>query len=637
VILLAFNNSVNGQLNKIFFYNQARNYISEDKFTEAINSLNTLIRSDSTIAEAWFLRGVSKYNLDDLHGAQADLSRAIRHNPVFTQAYLYRGVVHTRFSRYTQANTDFDMVIDLRPNSADGYYSRGINYLLTQQPVKSINDFSEVIKLNPRNVDAWINRGTAKLYNIDSLGALSDYAQAIRINPSYAEAYSKRGRLYFEMKKYHLALDDINKAISLDTANPLNLFIRALTYNSLDNSEAALADLNSAISISPNNALSIYNRGLIFWKKGDTKSALRDFNRVSELNPENVLVYFNRGVLLYEIDKFNDALTDFTKAIELFPDFANAYLGRASSYARLGNYYESERDKSFAQSIAERFSNQHNQPLTDTSQKFNNLIAFNSDFSPRNTIPLLNEFEGRPIDILPFARVVAVPTKQLITISQNFKPLDLVNEELKSTGISLKYNTSKSTTNLDSISVGSPFLKNFINGLKFTNSNRYNQAISAYQEALKIEADNTLALINLAVEMADMVSFIASFEKEVGTINIEQRSKKIGNDASFSAIQIESFHESIMILEHLQKVSPTQSVVLYNLGNINALAGNMDSAISYFSKSIETNPLMAEAWYNRGLIHLMQNENNEGCIDMGKAGELGIKQAYLIIHRFCRR
>jgi tetratricopeptide (TPR) repeat protein len=637
IILFASSINVSGQLNKLYFYNLARNFIAEDKFAEAINSLNTLISSDSTIADAWFLRGVAKYHLDDLHGANADLTKAIRYNPVFTQAYLYRGSVLSRFSRYNLANADFDMVIDLRPTSADGYYSRGINFLLTQQIKNSIKDFTEVININPKHVDAWINRGTAKLYNVDSLGALADYTQAIKLSPSYAEAYNKRGRLYFELKNFSLALDDIKKAIEFDSTNPLNFFFRALTYNSIEKIDLALNDLNRAIELSPNNALSIYNRALIYWKKGDLKMALNDLNTVSTLNPENVLVYFNRGVLHYDTDRYKEAINDFSKAIELFPDFANAYLGRSSSYARMGNYYESQRDKSFAQSIAERFSNEHNRPLTDTSQKFNNLIAFNSDFSPRTTIAIVSEFEGRSIDILPFVKAIAVPTENIVRISQNYRPLDIVNESLKSTGVSLKLGSLQSTVDFDSLEIETPFLNALLNGLKFSNVNRYNQAISAYREALKYEKNNSIALLKLSTELADMVSFIASFEKEIGTVNIDQKSKTSTDGLSLGSIPIESFSESIEILEELLHSTSNQYVIYYNLGNIYALSGYLNDAKQFYGKSIDINPSMAEAWYNRGLIHLMQKENIDGCIDMGKAGELGLKQAYLIIHRFCRR
>ena len=47
-------------------------------YQEAIRTLNTLLRFDEDAFEGYFLRGIAKYNLDDLLGAEADFSTAIR-------------------------------------------------------------------------------------------------------------------------------------------------------------------------------------------------------------------------------------------------------------------------------------------------------------------------------------------------------------------------------------------------------------------------------------------------------------------------------------------------------------------------------------------------------------------------------
>lgn len=637
LLLFFLESQLFAQLNKQYFYNQARKHIYQDEYSEAIRVLNVLIKTDSTIADAWFLRGLSKYNLNDLHGALTDFSQAINHNPVFSQAYLYRGVVYNRFARYNQALADFETAIDLRPNSADGFFSRGINHLLTQQPHKAIDDFLQVIRFQPKNIDAWINLATSRIYAGDSLTALSDYSHAIMLNPFYSESYSKRGRLYYELNNFDLALVDFNNAIRYEKESSISYFFRALTYNSLNLTDSALADLNKAIELAPENALSIYNRALIYWKKGDTKNAFYDFERVIELNPENVLVYFNRGVLYYETERFPEAVRDFTLAIDLFPDFANAYLGRSSAYARLGNYFESQKDKIYAHSIAERFGNESGQAYTDTSKKFNELIAFSSDFSTRTSIPSLDEYNSKPIDILPFIRIIGIPAEKLLTTTQQFKPIDTLNSILKDQRIALILSSGRTAINFDSIDINNDFAKAFLEGLRWSSQNKYNQAIRSYEKALNLNPDDILTQINLAAEKADMVSFIASFEKEVGTVSFEKSSRNKSNDYTSGAIQLEAFEESVAIYKWLNELLPNSSTIHYNMGNIYALSGKISAAEEEYTKAISINPNSPEAWYNRGLIKFMQNDKVNGCKDMGKAGELGVKQAYLLIHRFCRQ
>ena len=47
-------------------------------YQEAIRTLNTLLRFDEDAFEGYFLRGIAKYNLDDLLGAEDDFSTACR-------------------------------------------------------------------------------------------------------------------------------------------------------------------------------------------------------------------------------------------------------------------------------------------------------------------------------------------------------------------------------------------------------------------------------------------------------------------------------------------------------------------------------------------------------------------------------
>ncbi|MGB4536002.1 MAG: tetratricopeptide repeat protein [Tenuifilaceae bacterium] len=627
------------QLNKSYFFNQARQQLGKEQFPEAIASLNHIIRVDTTIAEVWFLRGVAKYYLNDLHGALSDFNKTILHNPVYSQAYLYRAVVLSQFAKYNQAFMDYEMAIDLRPNSPDAYYSRGISNIITQQPEKAIRDFTQVIKFEPKNVEAWLNRGIAYLLKGDTVSALHNYGHAISLNIFNAESYGKRGKLYYEMGKYPEALSDFNQAIKLDTTQSINFFLRALTLNALDNIEGSIADLNRAIVLSPSNALSIYNRALIMWQKGDTKAALNDFDRVVELNPDNLLVYFNRGVLLYEMDNYTDAIDDFTSAIELFSDFAKAYLGRSMAYARLGLWNESERDKIFAHSIAERYSSQHNQPLTDTAAHFMNLIAFSADFSQVSLSPSLEGYDSKPIDILPFIRVTLVPKESMKTTVQNFEPLDSLNEQLPDANYQFVLQTQHDTgiPNNEAGTHSKSYPEVLAEGIRLSAEGKFNQAIEMYEKAYRIDPNNPLSLINLSVEKAEMVHFIASFEREVGSVELKQNIRKSGKSAPKSGIQLISFEESLELLNLLDNLMPDHYIVQYNKANIFALSGDMDSAIELYDKAIALNPHLAEAWYNKGLIHLMLKDNEKGCSDLGKAGEMGIRQAYLLIHRFCRK
>ena len=635
LFVLLGNGSSFAQLNKPYFINRGRYFINSENYTDAISVLNQVIRADSTLDEAWFLRGVAKYYLNDFQGARNDLNKTLSRNPLLSNAYLYRAIVNSKLSRYSQAITDLDMAIDLRPNFAIAYFNRGISYILINEHKKAIADFTKTINLDPKNTDAWINRGTARLLNADTTGAISDYSFATKLNPFYSESYSKRGRVYYELGSFHMAIEDFDKAIKYDSSASISYFLRALTNNSLNKHNEAIDDLNIAIKMNPDNALTLYNRGLIKWQIGSSNEALADFTKVAELNPENILIYYNRGVLLYEMKKYKEAINDFSTAIELFPDFANAYLGRSAAYSLAGNQVQSYNDKVFAQSIAEKFKDNHTQPWTDTTKKFDNLIAFSSDFSQKSILPSIEKYSNHSIDIKPFISITLVLKEKLENYDFEFSDVKNLNENFAENEYKFSFQTS-STIDFEAVSSSHQdfFTNQLIKGIKLHNENKFSQAISLYKQLLVKFPNNPIVLLNLSTVEADMATFIASFEKNNPTVSLDQTSSK--NKISSNETSA-SYNEASETLNKVENLWPNSFVVQYNKANILALSGKMNEAISAYSEAIESNPNFAESWYNRGLTYLFVKEKQKGCADLGVAGEKGIKQAYLIIHRFCRQ
>ena len=44
---------------------------------------------------------------------------------------------------------------------------------------------------------------------------------------------------------------------------------------------------------------------------------------------------------------------------------------------------------------------------------------------------------------------------------------------------------------------------------------------------------------------------------------------------------------------------------------------------------------ISDAYYNRGLVQIFLKDKEKGCIDIRKAGELGIPEAYGVIKKYC--
>ena len=75
--------------------------------------------------------------------------------------------------------------------------------------------------------------------------------------------------------------------------------------------------------------------------------------------------------------------------------------------------------------------------------------------------------------------------------------------------------------------------------------------------------------------------------------------------------------------------------VYYNLGNLYCLSSELVNSIENYTKAIELYSYMGDAFFNRGLVLIYLKDKEKGCIDLSRAGELGIQDAYGVIKKYC--
>ena len=88
------------------FFNKGRELLIDGKYSSAIDNFNVLVRLDSTLYDAYFFRGIAKYNLGDFAGAERDFDKSLKLNPIYTPAYHYRAITLSRTGKYELALKD---------------------------------------------------------------------------------------------------------------------------------------------------------------------------------------------------------------------------------------------------------------------------------------------------------------------------------------------------------------------------------------------------------------------------------------------------------------------------------------------------------------------------------------------------
>jgi tetratricopeptide (TPR) repeat protein len=155
-----------------------------------------------------------KFIKKDFQGAMADYSEVIRLNPKADDAYYNRGLARYEAKDFEGALSDYNVALRLNPNNTFAYRNRGYSRWLDRNYEGAIADYTAAIRLDPVNDDIYIERGFVRGNKDprDYQGAIADYNQALRLNPRNAYAYWNRGNA---KENRNAKLQDFQKAADL--------------------------------------------------------------------------------------------------------------------------------------------------------------------------------------------------------------------------------------------------------------------------------------------------------------------------------------------------------------------------------------------------------------------------------------
>ena len=641
--------AVFAQWDKDVFMMRGRQALSDGKYAFAIENFNILSSLDTTDYWSFFFRGIAKYNLGDVRGAEKDFDRSVRINPVFTNGYHSRAIAESRQGDHEKAISDLDKAIGLRPGFIGLYFSRGVTFFLAQRFDDAVKDFDTYIRKEPKDPSAFLNRGASYLFLGDTLKALDDYNRAIKLDRFEPEGFIRRGRVHAEQGRIEDAISDMDHAIELDTTNTFAYFNRALMHYDRRDYNKAMADLDRVLRDEPGNALTLYNRALIYAQVGAYDEALQDMDRVININPGNVLAYFNRAAIFTGMERWKDALEDYDKAIELYPDFAKAYLNRSYVELQLGRNRESKADFKTAQRKVQEYNAKNaagGANFADTTKKYNALLALDADFAKKDFDNELLQHRDIDVKLRPLYRfaLAAEAEDRNVALSRRYEnPLLDRFTDASPLPIVLTNGESRGSTAFTTTDTAQAC---FVKALQELQNKQFNLALTWFDQAVQRAGTEggkdryakyykAFYLMNRGVLKAEMIDFIASLEGNVQTLSMDTDGAaraRVGDSVAKSY----DYSDAISDLEQAAALLPDFPHIQFDLGNLHCLGSNLLGAIEDYTKAIRLYPYMGDAYLNRGLILIYLKDKEKGCIDLSRAGELGVEDAYGIISKYCK-
>lgn len=654
-VLLSIPQWGTAQVKYDYFLRNGNNEIMQGHYVDAIKKLNIAIAAKQNGFEAYFLRGIAKFSLGDYQGAATDFSKTLEIHSLYTRAYFYCGICNDRLYDYAHALINYNKALEIDPFNPEVFMARGDTRIHLHDFKSAVNDYTKALNLDNKKAAAYLNRGVARHFLKRDSAAIEDMNEAIKLDYLNKEAWLKRGMILYEMDRVSGALANFTHVVTMDSTYPLVYFQRALSYLKLKDTTNALVDYSRVLKLDSANSLTYYNRSLIYSMKKKYLCALRDMDKVVALNPFNVYGRFNRGMINFALNNYVEAEQDFTNALKIFPDFAGAYINRAMVREELGKTKAAYGDRMTAKAIIRKVNGNSSDMRQlysryADSAYFSKIMEFEADFVSGEMKKGRIQFDR--VKIEPKPDFFIVNTFRLSdSITDKYKNAEYFDEKLiqfntgNPLGIKLAFTTRQwpisdvkafkelqridsSTLILDDVA-GSWFMRGVINSML----QNYSVAIASYNSVVKYNPDFLYAYFNRAASRVERDEFVYSDQQYQNTITISMTS----GSQPVKKLPPPNHRESLKDYTRVIALYPGLPFTYYNRANLKIRIKDYQGAINDYSKAIQLEPAMAEAYFNRALTLLYLQEDKLACKDLSKAGELGLKDSYNIIKRYCTK
>ncbi|MCQ2194021.1 MAG: tetratricopeptide repeat protein [Paludibacteraceae bacterium] len=656
--ILSFGNGYS-QLNTNRILAIGQNALYFEDYVLSIQYFNQVIRVKPHLADPYFLRAVAKINLEDYQGSEDDCTLALERNPFMINAYECRGIARINQKKYTEAQEDFAQGLKFDPGNRRLMLYSGIAFMQEENYGKAIETLSSTIQKNPKFVDAYLNRGQAYLANKDTTASLADFEKALSLDKYRADCYAARGIVRYTRGEYKAALDDYNEAIRMKPDRPGYYINRGLIRYHLNDLKGTLNDYDNVIQLDPNNSMAYYNRGLLRNEIGDKNRALEDFDRVLEFNPDDYIALYNRALIETELGESNRAIADINKVLKEYPDFYPLYYCRAEAKEKKGDKKGAQLDYNQAmlmerdrwkqqgqhQEEKEKGKEKKTRTKSDKSIKnFNRLVIADKEDEERR-ISFKSETRGKVqninfnIDIEPlFHLSYYIKDNEMKKTNYFVQEITEINAKRQ---LPKKIQIGNHDTQLSkeqivehfhaieektmSIEKNSHYILYLSRAIDFEMIQDYQSAIEDYGKAIDANPSSWIAYFNRANIRHKKMEYEASLEDEIKS----EKEKELSQSSS-------QLIYGLMLNDYDQvtTLAPRLPFGWYNKANILSEQKDFRNAMANYTKAIELDKDFAEAYFNRGLVHILVGESREGIADLSKAGELGIYSAYNIIKRY---
>ena len=152
------------------------------------------------------------YRLPVWKNSETLFSDIIEKYPKEPNAYYNRGLYKYNSGRFREAGEDYLKAIEVKPDYTLAYFNLSLVSMQLQDYKGVLEQLNKAISIEPDYIDAHKNRGIARAILKDYPGALNDFEFVLQKFPNDTSALLNRGITYINLNKLNQACEDFSRA-----------------------------------------------------------------------------------------------------------------------------------------------------------------------------------------------------------------------------------------------------------------------------------------------------------------------------------------------------------------------------------------------------------------------------------------
>jgi tetratricopeptide (TPR) repeat protein len=349
---------------------KATRLVSKGSISEAVASLQQILASDDSNADAHLLLGTALALQGERSQSIHQMAEAVRLRPDSAAAHNQYGMVLSRFIEMKAARQEFEKALDLDPALAEAHVNLSLvlaqagertpaaehldraieiqgnarsaaytHYLRAKiwgaqnQIDKSIDELQKAVRLRPDYTEAWSDLGGMRRLFLDNDGAVVALKKAVSLNPHDSTAQYRLGQLYLQNGETVKAINHLKSALLGEPSDMAALYSLDRALRKAGRLEEAKpiekrilesrerTDRASTVALI---ASRLNSEGIELEKSADIRGALAKYRAALDLDPTGFGFELNYGLALCRLGRWQDGAVELREVLRLDPDNADA-------------------------------------------------------------------------------------------------------------------------------------------------------------------------------------------------------------------------------------------------------------------------------------------------------------------------